>query len=135
MANSLHSLWLLVAITKSSSNGIYQPSEEFSRGCGQFYVRWSQTKAEMFFCLGALKADHKLLHLMSESDPVLLYGKVEWMTRKTQFCLKFCKWERCRRSTACHGISMGDQGIAIRVNQGSNHELRNVSPGTTNWRL
>lgn len=83
MANTLHSLWLLVAITKSSSNGIYQPSKEFSRGCGQFYVFWSEAKAEMFFCLGALKADCKLLHLMSESDPVLLCGKVEWKTRKT----------------------------------------------------
>lgn len=76
MANSLHSLWLLGAITKSSSNGIYQPSEEFSRGCGQFYVRWSQAEVEMFFCLGALKAERKLLHLMSERDPVLLCGKV-----------------------------------------------------------
>lgn len=56
---------------------------EFSRGCGWFYVCWSEAKAEMFFCLGAFKADRKLLHFMSESDPVLLCGKVEWKTRKT----------------------------------------------------
>lgn len=51
--------------------GFINCQKSFSRDVARFMfvgvrprLRW------FFFCLGALKADRKLLYLMSESDPV-----------------------------------------------------------------
>lgn len=56
--------------------GFISPQKSFPGDVASFMFAGVRPRLRCFFCLGALKADRKLLHLMSERDPVLLCGKV-----------------------------------------------------------